>query len=34
MIEDQVIVDGKTICGIFLVDRRIRSGQTHIPGRS
>ena len=33
MIEGQVIVDGKTICGIFMVERQIRSGTMHIPGR-
>ncbi len=33
MIESQAIVDGKTICGIFLVDRQIRTGAIHIPGR-
>jgi ADP-ribose pyrophosphatase len=33
MIENQVIVDGKTICGIFLVERQIRSGTIHIAGR-
>jgi len=33
MIEDQVIVDGKTICGIFMVERQIRCGILHIPGR-
>jgi len=33
MIENQVIVDGKTICGIFMVERQIRSGTLPIPGR-
>ena len=33
MIENQVIVDGKTICGIFLVERLIRSGRMHSSGR-
>jgi ADP-ribose pyrophosphatase len=34
MIENQIIVDGKTICGIFLAERQIRSGMIPIPGRS
>jgi len=33
MIENQDIVDGKTICGIFLVERQIRSGTLHIRRR-
>jgi len=32
MIEDQVIIDGKTICGIFMVERQIRSGTIRLPG--
>ena len=32
MIDDQIIVDSKTICGILLTDRLVRSGQLHIPG--
>jgi len=34
MIENQDIVDGKTICGIFMVECQIRSGIIPIPGRS
>ena len=33
MIENQIIVDGKTICGIFMVERQIRSGTLRLPGR-
>jgi ADP-ribose pyrophosphatase len=33
MIENQVIVDGKTICGVFMVERRIRLGLLKISGR-
>jgi ADP-ribose pyrophosphatase len=33
MIENQVIVDGKTICGIFMVERQIRRGTIRLPGR-
>jgi ADP-ribose pyrophosphatase len=33
MIEDQVIVDGKTICGVFMVERQLRSGSLKISGR-
>ena len=32
MIEDQIIVDGKTICGILLAERQIHSGAIHISG--
>jgi ADP-ribose pyrophosphatase len=34
MIENQIIVDGKTICGIFMVERQLRSGTIHLPGRA
>jgi ADP-ribose pyrophosphatase len=34
MIEHQVIVDGKTICGIFMAERQIQSGTIAIPGRN
>lgn len=34
MIENLVIVDGKTICGIFLVERQLRSGMIYLPGRT
>jgi ADP-ribose pyrophosphatase len=33
MIENQDIVDGKTMCGIFMVERQIRSGKIHSCGR-
>jgi ADP-ribose pyrophosphatase len=33
MIENQVIVDGKTICGVLMVERQIRSGSLKISGR-
>jgi ADP-ribose pyrophosphatase len=33
MIERQEIVDGKTICGIFMVERQIRLGTIVLPGR-
>jgi ADP-ribose pyrophosphatase len=33
MIEDHVIVDGKTICGVLMVERQIRSGKILLPGR-
>jgi hypothetical protein len=32
MIDDRIIVDSKTICGILLTHRLVRSGQLHIPG--
>jgi ADP-ribose pyrophosphatase len=32
MIESRAIVDGKTICGIFLVERQIRAGTIRIGG--
>jgi ADP-ribose pyrophosphatase len=34
MIENHVIVDGKTICGVFMVERQIRSGKITLPGRN
>jgi len=34
MIENHIIVDGKTICGVFMVERQIRSGTILLPGRS
>jgi ADP-ribose pyrophosphatase len=34
MIERHEIVDGKTICGIFLTERLLRTGRLRVPGRS
>lgn len=34
MIENQMIVDGKTMCGIFMVERQIRSGTILLPVRA